>query len=120
MEAEIQLTLKRFPDFSVSSLIQLVDARKGIRSPKTRSRIDNYLMVTGPLVVEIISCEVSPKVGCLPRGKCPTLALKHYLFLRAYPDSRSPDGFTPSERITLRHTTPATAIAPLENIMPSS
>ena len=46
--------------------------------------------------------------------------LKHHLFLRAYPDSRTHGSITPSERITLRDTTPTTAIAPLENIMPSS
>ena len=46
--------------------------------------------------------------------------LKHQYFLRAYPDSRTPGGIIPSERITLRDTTPPTAIAPLENIMPSS
>ena len=46
--------------------------------------------------------------------------LKHHLFLHAYPDSRSPGGFIPPEHITLRDTTPATAIAPLENIMLSS
>ena len=40
-------------------------------------------------------------------------ALKHHLFLRAYPDSRSL-GFMPPELITLRDTTPATATAPLE------
>ena len=49
--------------------------------------------------------------------------LKHHFFLRAYPDSRTLGGITPSERITLRDTTPpthCTAIALLENIMPSS
>ena len=46
--------------------------------------------------------------------------LKHHFFLRAYPDSRIPGSITPSERITLRDTTPPTAIAPLGNIMPSS
>ena len=46
--------------------------------------------------------------------------LKHHLFLRAYPDSRSPGGITPSERILLRDTTQPTVIAPLENIMPSN
>ena len=35
-------------------------------------------------------------------------------------DSRTPGGITPSERITLRDTTPPTAIAPLGNIMPYS
>ena len=55
MEAEIQLMLKRFPDFSVSSLIHnWFDSKKGIRSSKTHSDMDrNCLMVTGPLVVEL-------------------------------------------------------------------
>ena len=47
--------------------------------------------------------------------------LKHHLFLRAYPGSRTPGGIKPSEseRITLCDATPAAAIAPPENMPPS-
>ena len=71
---------------------------------------------------------VAPKIwNALPGhlSSIPTLpafrrALKHHFFLSAYPDSRTSGGITPSERITLRDTTPPAAIAPLENAMPSS
>ena len=46
-------------------------------------------------------------------------ALKHHFFLCAYPGSGTPDGITPSGRITLCDTIPATAIAPLGSAMPS-
>ena len=38
----------------------------------------------------------------------------------AYPDSRTSGGITPSERITIRDTTPPAAIVLIENTMPSS
>ena len=47
-------------------------------------------------------------------------ALKHHLFLCAYPDSRTSGGSTPSERTTLCDTTPPAAIASLEKTRPSS
>ena len=47
-------------------------------------------------------------------------ALKHHFFLSAYPDSRTSGGIMPSERITLRDTTPPAAIVLIENTMPSS
>ena len=46
--------------------------------------------------------------------------LKHYFFLHANPDSRTPGGITPSKRITLCDTTLPTAIAPLEKTVLSS
>ena len=46
-------------------------------------------------------------------------ALKHHLFLLAYPDSGAISGKTkPAQSITLRDTPPATAIAQLGNAMP--
>ena len=46
-------------------------------------------------------------------------ALKHHLFLLAYPDSGATSGKTkPAQSITLRDTPPATAIAQLGNAMP--
>ena len=46
-------------------------------------------------------------------------ALKHHLFLLAYPDSGAKSGKTkPVQSITLRDTQPATAIAQLGNAMP--
>ena len=46
-------------------------------------------------------------------------ALKHHLFLLAYPDSGAKSGKTkPAQSITLRDTPPATAIAQLGNAMP--
>ena len=71
---------------------------------------------------------VAPKIwNALPGhfSSIPTLpafrrALKHHFFLSAYPDSRTSGGITPSERITLRDTTPPAAIVLLENTMPSS
>ena len=71
---------------------------------------------------------VAPKIwNALPGhlSSIPTLpafrrALKHHFFLSAYPDSRTSGGITPSERITLRDTTPPAAIVLIENTMPSS
>ena len=71
---------------------------------------------------------VAPKIWNALLGhlsSIPTLpafrrALKHHFFLSAYPDSRSSGGITPSERITLRDTTPPAAIVLIENTMPSS
>ena len=65
---------------------------------------------------------VVPKIwNSLPShlSSIPTLpafrrGLKHHFFLCAYPDSWTSGGITPSERITLRVTTPPTAITPLE------
>ena len=46
-------------------------------------------------------------------------ALKHHLFLLAYPDSSAKSGkIKPAQSITLRNTPPATAIAQLGNAMP--
>ena len=46
-------------------------------------------------------------------------ALKHHLFLLAYPDSSAKSGkIKPAQSITLRDTPPATAIAQLGNAMP--
>ena len=46
-------------------------------------------------------------------------ALKHHLFLLAYPDSSAKSGkIKPAQSITLRDTSPATAIAQLGNAMP--
>ena len=69
---------------------------------------------------------VAPKIwNALPGhlSSIPTLpafrkALKHHFFLSA--DSRTSGGITPSERITLRDTTPPAAIVLIENTMPSS
>ena len=71
---------------------------------------------------------VAPKIwNALPGhlSSIPTLpafrrALKHHFFLSAYPGSRASGGITPSERITLRVTTPPAAIVLIENTMPSS
>ena len=71
---------------------------------------------------------VAPKIwNALPGhlSSIPTLpafrrALKHNFFLSAYPDSRTSGGITPSERITLRDTTPPATIVLTENTMPSS
>ena len=68
---------------------------------------------------------VAPKIwNALPGYllSIPTLpafrrALKHHFFLSAYPDSRTSGGITPSERITLRDTTPPAAIVLIENTM---
>ena len=61
---------------------------------------------------------VAPKIwNALPGhpSSIPTLpafrrALKHHFFLSAYPDSMTSGSITPSERITLRDTTPPAAI----------
>ena len=88
-KAEIQQPLKRFPGSSVSCLFvscligsfhnpQLVDARKGIRSPKTASiPMDGQtacLMLTAPLVIELrnsfVECH-QRLVVYPPWSKCP-------------------------------------------------
>ena len=45
------------------------------------------------------------------------ITIKHHFFLSAYPDSTTSGGITPSERITLRDTTPPAAIVLIENTM---
>ena len=79
MEAEIQPPLKRFPDSSVSSLIQTgwcgrVSRHQKLTPIDQYPWVDNWLMAIFSLSgrVDLVKCR--QRFGCLLCGKRPTLA----------------------------------------------
>ena len=92
-------------------------------APVRSLRSSSFLSICVPLRKTSMAASrsfssVAPKIwNALPGhlSSIPTLpafrrALKHHFFLSAYPDSRTFGGIKPSERITLRDTTPPAAI----------
>ena len=70
-EAEIQLLLKRYPDSSVSSLIQIGWGEEGHPATKNLLQypwVDNWLMAIFPLVVELTLVKCHQRFGCLLWG----------------------------------------------------